>query len=81
VVARGFRFSVGVDLTEPVREAILAVPETAWRPVLTQQDQPGRRIERLEPHRAPAALHPSRRLHRDRCEQLRTRITMSSEGV
>ena len=29
-------FSVGFDLTEPVREAILAVPEQAWRPALTQ---------------------------------------------
>ena len=25
------RFSVGFDLTEPVREAIIAMPETAWR--------------------------------------------------
>ncbi len=36
VVSRGFRFSVGFDLTEPVREAVLAVPERAWRPALTQ---------------------------------------------
>jgi hypothetical protein len=36
VVARGFCFSVGFDLTEPVREAILALPEQAWRPALTQ---------------------------------------------
>ena len=36
VVARGCQFSVGFDLTEPVREAILAVPERAWRPALTQ---------------------------------------------
>jgi hypothetical protein len=39
VVARGFRFSVGFDLTEPVREAILAVPEQAWRPALTQEGE------------------------------------------
>jgi Transposase DDE domain group 1 len=25
------RFSVGLDLTEPVRDAILALPETAWQ--------------------------------------------------
>lgn len=37
VVARGFRFSVGFDLTEQVREAILALPERAWRPALTQE--------------------------------------------
>jgi Transposase DDE domain group 1 len=36
VVERGLRFSVGFDLTEPVREAILAVPEKAWRPALSQ---------------------------------------------
>ena len=36
VVERGFGFSVGFDLTEPVRQAILAVPEQAWRPALTQ---------------------------------------------
>jgi hypothetical protein len=36
VVERGLRFSVGFDLTEPVREAILALPENAWRPALTQ---------------------------------------------
>ncbi len=36
VVAGGLQFSVGFDLTEPVRAAIVAVPETAWRPALTQ---------------------------------------------
>jgi DDE family transposase len=36
VVSRGFGFSVGFDLTEPVRQAILAVPKQAWRPALTQ---------------------------------------------
>lgn len=36
VVERGFGFSVGFDLTEPVRQAILAVPEQDWRPALTQ---------------------------------------------
>ncbi|MCA1700514.1 MAG: IS1380 family transposase [Actinobacteria bacterium] len=30
------RFSVGFDLTEPVREAILSLPEDAWRPALDQ---------------------------------------------
>jgi hypothetical protein len=28
------RFSVGLDLTEPVRDAILALPEQAWRPAV-----------------------------------------------
>jgi Transposase DDE domain group 1 len=36
VVERGLCFSVGFDLTEPVRQAILALPERAWRPALTQ---------------------------------------------
>jgi len=30
------RFSVGYDLTEPVRAAIDALPETAWQPTITQ---------------------------------------------
>jgi len=34
--ARGLRFSVGLDLTEPVRAAILGLPEQAWRPALAQ---------------------------------------------
>jgi Transposase DDE domain group 1 len=32
----GLGFSVGFDLTEPVRKAVLAVTEQAWRPALTQ---------------------------------------------
>ena len=36
VAGRGFRFSVGLDLTEPVREAILALPEQQWQPALAQ---------------------------------------------
>ena len=36
VAALGLCFSVGFDLTEPVRQAILALPERAWRPALTQ---------------------------------------------
>lgn len=34
VASRGFRFSVGLDLTEPVRAAILALPERSWQPAL-----------------------------------------------
>jgi hypothetical protein len=34
------RFSVGFDLTEPVREAILALPETAWQAAITQDGEP-----------------------------------------
>ena len=39
IVARGLRFSVGLDLTEPVRQAILAVPERAWQPALAQDGE------------------------------------------
>ena len=50
VVERGLRFSVGFDLTEPVRVAILALPERAWRPALTQQgeEREGAAVAELE---------------------------------
>ena len=35
----GMRFSVGFDLTEPVRAAILALPETAWRAALSAEGE------------------------------------------
>src|SRR3954452_18245398 len=34
------RFSVGFDLTEPVRRAILALPETAWMAALDADGEP-----------------------------------------
>ncbi len=40
VVARGLRFSVGLDLTEPVRAAILTLPESAWQPAAAQDGEP-----------------------------------------
>ncbi len=50
VVARGLRFSVGLDLTAPVREAILALPEERWRPALAQDgdDREGAWVAELE---------------------------------
>ena len=39
VVARGLRFSVGLDLTEPVRAAILTLPESAWQAALAQDGE------------------------------------------
>jgi hypothetical protein len=36
VHGRGLGFSVGLDLTEPVRQAILDLGEQAWRPALAQ---------------------------------------------
>jgi hypothetical protein len=35
---RGLQFSVGFDLTEPVRQAILAVGEDHWRPAIDTHD-------------------------------------------
>jgi DDE family transposase len=34
------RFAVGFDLTEPVREAILSLPESAWKQALRQDGEP-----------------------------------------
>jgi len=39
VAERGLRFSVGLDLTEPVREAILALSEEVWGPALTSDGE------------------------------------------
>ena len=36
VTARALRFSVGLDLSEPVRAAILALPERGWLPATAQ---------------------------------------------
>jgi hypothetical protein len=36
---RGLEFSVGFDLTAPVREAILAVAESHWQPAITQEGE------------------------------------------
>jgi hypothetical protein len=40
VCEMGLAFSVGFDLTEPVREAILALPERAWMPAVEAGGQP-----------------------------------------
>lgn len=36
---RGLRFSVGLDLHDGVREAILSLPKDAWRPAITQDSE------------------------------------------
>ena len=36
IVAKGFSFSIGLDITEAVRLAILSVPERAWATPMTQ---------------------------------------------
>ena len=36
---RELRFSVGFDLTAPVRDAVLALPESAWIPALSQDGE------------------------------------------
>jgi hypothetical protein len=40
VTEKGFRFSVGLDLSEPVREAILAVPQQRWQPAIDAEGEP-----------------------------------------
>src|SRR4029453_36957 len=40
IVRRKLWFSIGLDLTEPVRQAILALPEQAWQPALDQDGAP-----------------------------------------
>jgi hypothetical protein len=40
IAALGLCFSVGFDLTEPVRAAILGLPGKAWRPALSQAGEP-----------------------------------------
>jgi hypothetical protein len=36
----GIRFSLGYGLTEPVRQAIVALPENAWKPAVNGDGQP-----------------------------------------
>ncbi|MHB8395465.1 MAG: IS1380 family transposase [Candidatus Dormibacteria bacterium] len=42
IVSRGLEFSVGFDVTEPVREAILKLPDGSWLPAITND------VEELE---------------------------------
>jgi hypothetical protein len=48
--ARGCCFSVGFDLTEPVRAAVVAVAEQTWRPALTQagEERDGAAVAELD---------------------------------
>jgi len=39
LAGRGLGFSVGLDLTEPVREAILSLPEAAWQPAIASDGE------------------------------------------
>src|SRR5581483_865309 len=47
----GMRFSVGFDLTEPVRNAVLALPVGAWSPAITQagDERPGAWVAEIFP--------------------------------
>lgn len=40
IVARGLEFSSGFDVTEPVRDAILALPPGAWDGAIQQDLEP-----------------------------------------
>ena len=52
VRARGLRFSVGLDLRDPVREAIIRLPEDAWVPAITQdvEERDGAAVAELPAH-------------------------------
>lgn len=60
------RFSVGFDLTAPVRTAILAMPETAWRTALTQEgeERDGAAVCELTELDLPAWPHGTRAICR-----------------
>lgn len=51
IVAKGFEFSIGFDITEAVRVAVLAVPERAWQTPMTQdmQDREGAGVAEITP--------------------------------
>jgi hypothetical protein len=52
VRTRGLRFSVGLDLHDPVRQAILSLPEEVWRPAITQdnEERDGAAVAELPAH-------------------------------
>ena len=58
VVARGLLFSVGCDLSGRVREAILALPGSAWAPALDAGGVPrdGAWVTELDGHRFQVML-------------------------
>jgi len=51
IVAKGFEFSIGLDITEAVRLAILAVPEAAWQTPMTQdmEEREGAGVAEITP--------------------------------
>ena len=51
IVAKHFEFSIGFDITEAVRLAILEVPEAAWQTPMTQdmQDRDGAGVVEITP--------------------------------
>jgi len=52
IVAKHFEFSIGFDITEAVRLAILAVPKQAWQTPMTQdmQDRDGAGVVEITPY-------------------------------
>ena len=55
VRARGLRFSVGLDLHDPVRMAILRLPEEMWHPAITQdnEERDGAAVSAVRQNRPP----------------------------
>jgi Transposase DDE domain group 1 len=70
VCEMGFSFSVGYDLTEPVRDAILAMPESAWMPAIEPSGElrDGAWVAELKLDLAACGWSPGTRMicHRER---------------
>lgn len=63
IVAKGFEFSIGLDITEAVRVAILSVPAEAWQTPMTQQmeDRDGAGVVEITPWLDLSAWPPGTR--------------------
>lgn len=63
IVAKGFEFSIGFDITEAVRLAILNVPEKAWQTPMTQdmEDREGAGVAEITPYLDLSAWPPGTR--------------------
>jgi len=62
IVAKGFCFSIGLDITEAVRLAILSVPERAWQIPMTQDmaDRDGAGVAEITAYLDLSTCRPGR---------------------
>ncbi len=63
IVAKHFEFSIGLDITEAVRLAILSIPEDGWQTPMTQQmeDRDGAGVVEITPYLDLSAWPPGTR--------------------